>query len=90
MTAPEELRRKAETVYRWMQRHHADAAPECPVCRGVKWVFRLEAAGAFVPRVCCSCGYVQLFDAILLGVAPAPSPAEQRQPAEGGRPGKDG
>jgi hypothetical protein len=90
MTTPEDLKRKAEAVYQWAQRHHADAAPECPVCRGVKWVFRLDPPGPYVPRVCMSCGYVQLFDAVLLGVEPPPAPAEYGRAAKGGPPGKDG
>ena len=45
MTTPDESRQKAEAIaralYDWTQRHLADA-PECPVCRRVKWVFRVD------------------------------------------------
>ena len=93
MTTPDESRQKAEAIaralYEWTQRHLADA-PECPVCRGVKWVFRVDPVNGYVPRVCMSCGHVQWFDAVLLGVEPAPTPAEHGRAAKGGPPGKGG
>jgi hypothetical protein len=73
----QELRRRADALYRWEQDHGA-AQSECPVCRGVRWVFRLEMPGPFVPRVCVCCGHVQLFDAEALGLEPA-APAEDER-----------
>jgi hypothetical protein len=74
MTTPDEPRKKAEAIaralYDWAQRHlAAPDAPLCPVCAGVKWVFRVQPVNGYVPRVCTSCGYVLWFDAALLGVA---------------------
>jgi hypothetical protein len=46
---PGELRRRVEAVHAWAQAHDA-AETVCPVCSGVKWVWRLEHAGVFVPR----------------------------------------
>ena len=88
MTTPNESRQKAEAIaralYGWAQRHlAAPDAPPCPVCAGVKWVFRVEPVNGYVPRVCTSCGYTMWFDAVLLGVAPLPEPG----PAPEGPPG---
>jgi hypothetical protein len=66
---PDEVKRRAEAVYRWAQAHDAGES-ECPVCGGVKWEFRPETPGPYVPRVCFCCGYVQWFDARKLGLAP--------------------
>jgi hypothetical protein len=71
---PDESRKNAEAIaralYEWAQRHlAAPDAPPCPVCSGVKWVFRVQPVNGYVPRVCTSCGYTMWFDAALLGVA---------------------
>jgi hypothetical protein len=73
-----------------VQEHHADPNPPCPTCGGVKWEFRLAPPGPYVPRVCMACGHVQWFDAALLGLAPAPPPAEQGRASKGGPPDKGG
>ena len=85
----EELRRRADALRAWEAAHGAAETP-CPVCAGVRWFWRLEHAGPFVPRACACCGYVQWFDAKLLGVEPLPAPAEQSHAAKAGQPGKDG
>ena len=87
---PEEVKRRAEAVYRWMQQHHADPNPPCPTCSGVKWEFRLDPPGPYVPRVCMACGHVQWFDAKLLGVAGVELPQVgdgRESPPGGGRAG---
>jgi hypothetical protein len=81
---PEELRRRVEAVHRWAQAHDA-AASQCPVCGGVKWVFHLDTRGRYVPRACCCCGYVQWFDAKLLGVEPLPAGDGRETPRGKGR-----
>jgi hypothetical protein len=53
---PDEVKRRAEAVRRWVDRTHADPAPPCPVCAGVKWLFRLETPGPFLPQACTTCG----------------------------------
>jgi hypothetical protein len=65
----DEMKRRADALYQWALRHHADLGAECPVCRGIKWAFDLEAPGRYVPRVCVSCGYLQWLDAKRLGLA---------------------
>jgi hypothetical protein len=47
---PEEVKPRAEAVYRWLQQHHADPNPVCPTCAGINWEFRLEPLGPYVPR----------------------------------------
>jgi len=91
MTTPDESRQKAEAIaralYEWTQRHLADA-PECPVCRGVKWVFRVDPVNGYVPRVCTSCGYVMWFDAVVpsvVGVEPSPAGGVPESPRGEGR-----
>ena len=83
----DELQRRADAVYRWAQQHQVAADAECPVCSGVRWMFRLDEPGRYLPRVCMSCGYVQWFDAQLLGVMPAPgrdtAPAASAVPRDG-------
>src|SRR5690242_19841556 len=71
----EEWRRRVDAVYRWAQEHGAGES-ECPVCRGIKWEFKPETPGPYLPRVCFSCGHIQWFDAKRLGVEPA-APAER-------------
>jgi hypothetical protein len=87
---PEDVQRRADAIHRWTREHPGAADTECPVCSGVKWVWRLEHAGAFMPRACSCCGHVKWFDAKRLGLEPAPAPAEQGRADEGGPTGKDG
>jgi len=59
-------------VDKWTDRHFTDPdRPECPVCRGIKWIFvanevKLGAITVY-PRYCLSCGYTMFFNADLIG-----------------------